>query len=37
MASEEFMGHYRLSQTENDRCISLPRPSLGLPVDLLSK
>ena len=27
------MGHYdRLSQTENDRCISLTRPSLGLPV-----
>ena len=29
------MGHYdRLSQTENDRCISLTRPSLGLPVVL---
>ena len=27
------MGHYdRLSQTENDRWISLTRPSLGLPV-----
>ena len=27
------MGQYdRLSQTENDRCISLTRPSLGLPV-----
>ena len=27
------MGHYdRLSRTETDRCISLTRPSLGLPV-----
>ena len=27
------MGHYNLlSQTEDDRCISLTRPSLGLPV-----
>ena len=32
------MGHYdRLSETEKDRCISLTRPSLGLPVIIYIK